>query len=99
METATELKAMLVDYAKQETVGPLKALGKWVAFGLAGAICVVIGVVFWSFALLRLLQSETDALDGGLSFLPYVITLVTVLIAMAVFAALAFKGTSDDGSQ
>lgn len=96
-ETVDELKVMLVDYAKQETLGPLKALGKWVAFGMAGAILIFIGLVLWTLALLRVLQAEV--FDEGWTWVPYLITLGAVVVLTAAFAALAAKGTSEDGNR
>lgn len=75
---------LLKQYAKQETVGPLKGAGRWIGLGLAGATCIGIGVILLILALLRALQTETgDAFDGNWSFVPYVITLVVLLIVMA----------------
>ena len=33
-------------YAKQETIGPLKGAGSWIAFGAAGAVAMSIGLFF-----------------------------------------------------
>jgi hypothetical protein len=72
-------------YVKQETLGPLKGAGRWLALGLAGAVCIGIGLVELSVALLRVLQEETgDTFDGNWSWVPYVITLVFVLVAMGI---------------
>jgi hypothetical protein len=74
-------------YAKQETVGPLKGAGKWIAFGAAGAICLGLGLSLVLLGLLRLLQSEvSDIADGRLSWLPYLIVLVVcgLLIGLAM---------------
>ena len=48
-----ELKNLVVGYAKQETVDPLKSLGRYVGFGAAGGTCIGIGVVLLTLALLR----------------------------------------------
>jgi hypothetical protein len=81
------------DYARQETVDPLKALGKFVGLGLAGVVVLGLGLMFLSLALLRALQTETDGrLDGYLSVVPYLITLVFVLIG-ALLAARAINRT------
>jgi len=52
-----EIQKMLVDYAKQETIDPLKTLGRYLAFGLAGSIFVSLGLFFWSLAILRYVQT------------------------------------------
>ncbi len=71
-------------YAKQETVGPLRGAGRWIAAGAAGAICLGIGLSLLLLGLLRLLQSETG-LDTSRywSWVPYLIVLaVCVLLIM-----------------
>jgi hypothetical protein len=73
---ASELVDLVRAYAKQETVEPLKGLGRYAAFGVAGSLLVGLGVVMVAMALLRALQTETDVFDGRWSWAPYVITLV-----------------------
>jgi flagellar biosynthesis protein FliQ len=72
-------------YARQETVGPLKGAGTWVAFGAAGALCLGIGLSLLLLGLLRVLQAEvSDIADGRLSWLPYLIVLVVCVALIAV---------------
>ena len=74
-------------YAKQETLGPLKGAGRWLAMGAAGAVALGIGGVLILLGLLRLLQTEWDrSARGNLSWLAYLIVLVVAagLIALAV---------------
>ena len=71
---ARELVDLVVGYAKQETVDPLKRLGKTVAFGVAGAALVGMGGVFLSMAALRAMEDETDFFyEHNLTWLPYFI--------------------------
>jgi hypothetical protein len=72
----TELVDLVRAYAKQETIEPLKGLGRYVAFGLAGSLLLGLGVVLLAMALLRALQTEVDVFDGRWSWAPYFITLV-----------------------
>jgi len=86
-EIATELWALTKDYARQETVDPLKGVGRYLGYGAAGALLGGVGVILLMLAGLRALQTETgDALDGNLSWLPYLIVLVVAaaLVAWAV---------------
>ena len=92
-EVIQDIWQLTKDYARQETVDPLKALGRFVGFGLLGASLLGVGVLFLSLALLRALQNETgDVFDGYFSWAPYAITLVVVCIG-AVWAAAAINRT------
>jgi Putative Actinobacterial Holin-X, holin superfamily III len=71
-------------YAKQETLGPLKGVGRSIGLGLAGVICLGLGVVFLLVAVLRVLQTETSAFDGNWSFVPYVIDLVLAIVIVVL---------------
>lgn len=75
-ETLRELWQLLQDYAKQETIDPLKRLGRFVGFGVPAALCAAIGVVLLLVAVLRVLQRETyPHLAGNLSWIPYLVTM------------------------
>ncbi|MET0146713.1 MAG: hypothetical protein ABW328_18275 [Ilumatobacteraceae bacterium] len=80
-------------YAKQETLGPLKGAGKWLALGTAGAALLGVGLALVLLGLLRLIQAEWPrAASGSLSWLPYVI----VLVVCVLFALLAFSRINRD---
>lgn len=84
---ASELWAMVIAYVKQETIVPIKGLGRFIALGLAGSVIVSIGLLLLSLALLRALQTETTVFAGDWSWAPYGITLV----ASGLVAALAAR--------
>jgi len=76
-DEVSELIRLVVAYAKQETVDPLKALGRFLVFGLAGAILLAIGCLLLTLAVLRGLQTELSAhLSGELTWVPYVGALI-----------------------
>ena len=86
-QVMTELWEMTVSYAKQETVEPLKGLGRFVAFGVGAALLGGIGIILLTLSALRALQTQTDGhLGGNLNWVPYLVALVLlgVLIALAV---------------
>ena len=84
-DTVNELKDLLVAYAKQETVDPVKSLGRYVGFGLAGSFLVGLACIFLPLALLRALQAETGtALTGNWSWVPYAVTLVAVVVVVGL---------------
>ena len=73
-------------YAKQETLGPLKGAGRWLAAGTAGALLLGIGLALVLLGVLRLIQTEfANLARGGWSFTPYVIVLAAC-VAVIVFA-------------
>jgi hypothetical protein len=74
---------LLVAYTKQETVEPLKGIGKRIGLGMLGALVAGIGVIELILALLRVLQ-DVEAFDGSLTWIPYLITLVVVVLATAI---------------
>jgi hypothetical protein len=81
-----ELRELVVAYAKQETVEPLRDLGRFLAFGVAGSIVIGVGVSLLLLGGLRVLQTETgDAFAGNWSWVPY----LTVLAGSGVVIALA----------
>jgi Putative Actinobacterial Holin-X, holin superfamily III len=90
-DTGTEALRLVVDYVKQETLDPLKGLGRYVLFGVAGSVALAIGLVVLTVGLLRLLQGETGtSFAGNLSWVPYVICAFAVLaIAAAAVWAVA----------
>lgn len=95
-----ELKDLVVGYAKQETIDPLKSLGRYVGFGAAGGTCVGIGVVLLTMALLRGLQTidainQLDRVHGGTwSWVPYVGALVWLLLISGLAASAAKRGAA-----
>jgi hypothetical protein len=68
-----ELAGLVITYVKQETVVPIKALGRFVAFGVAGALLLAIGGGLLTLAAVRAVQAETgNHLRGNLTWVPYV---------------------------
>lgn len=80
-----ELKNLLIDYFKQETLDPLKYLGRYFIFGLLGSLVFSIGVIYLSLGLMRYFQ-YLDVFKGNVwgSILPYGIAFVSVLLALVL---------------
>ena len=74
---------MLRSYFVQETVGPLRGLGRYVLFGLIGAVGVALGVVLAALALVRILQAETGVFHANWSFVPHLAGAAFLLLAIA----------------
>lgn len=64
------------EYARQETLGPLKGAGRWLALGSIGALFLGLGAILVLLGSLRLVQTEVSAFDGAWSWVPYLIVLV-----------------------
>jgi hypothetical protein len=78
---ARELVDLVIAYAKQETLEPLKGLGKNAALGVGGAVLLGVGGVFCSIGALRAMQSETDFFERhNLTYLPYIVTVVILVL-------------------
>ncbi len=90
-EVANELWGLTKDYARQETIDPLKGVGRYLAYGAVGALLGSLGVILLMLSLLRALQTETgDTFDGNWSWAPYLI----VLVVAGAVAAYAFSRVS-----
>jgi len=82
-----EIKDLAVKYIKEETIQPVKDLGRFVAWGTAGSLLVGVGCTLILFGSLRFLQEQFKVLDGTLSFIPYLIVaaLAALMIAFTVW--------------
>lgn len=90
-EVIGELKELTVTYAKQETIDPLRNVGRFVGFGIGGSFVLGIGLCLLGLAGLRALQTETgDTFEGDWSWAPYLITTVA-LVAIAAVVAMKIK--------
>jgi len=80
-----ELWQLIVAYFRQETVVPLQQLGRWIAFGILGAVLLGVGVLLLATAGLRALQEETGStFTGNLSWIPYMIMFAALVIGGAI---------------
>ena len=73
-ETIQDLWDLLVSYARQETLDPIRNIGRYLAFGVGGMIVVTLGVFLLGLSALRALQTQTgDVFSGFWSWVPYII--------------------------
>ena len=83
-EEGAELFGLLRRYVIQETVTPLRTIGRTLLFGGAAATLLGIGTVFLLLGVLRVLQTETGAAFAGTwSWVPYPITAILGLVLVA----------------
>jgi uncharacterized integral membrane protein len=86
---------LLVAYAKQETVEPLRGLGRWIGFGAGGSVLIATGISLLLLSVLRALQTETGTtFTGNWSWAPYVIVLIGALLVggLSYWAVKSKKG-------
>jgi hypothetical protein len=90
-DTGSETLQLVIDYVKQETLDPLRGLGRYIVFGVTGAVALSIGLVILSVAFLRFLQGETGStFSGHWSWAPYLIcAVVVVLVALVAVKAVS----------
>jgi hypothetical protein len=81
-----EVVDLVKDYARQETLGPLRGAGRWIAFGVAGSLLIGTGVLFLVLGLLRLVQNEFgDSFDGRWTgLLPYLFALIASVAVIGI---------------
>lgn len=94
-QVASELWELSLAYAKQETIDPLKGLGRFLGFGVGGAILLGLGSVLLGLSGLRALQTETgSSFTGNLSWIPYGIVALSavLLIGLVIWRVVKRKG-------
>jgi hypothetical protein len=88
-ETVRELKELVVAYTKQETIDPLKGLGRYAAYGVGGSVLIGIGIMFLEVGMLRLLQGwgppDAQHFTGNWSWAPYAIVVAGSFIVAGLF--------------
>ena len=85
---------MLRAYVVQETVGPLRGLGRYLLFGLAGALAISVSIVLAALALMRVLQTETAVFGANWSFVPHLAGAALLVVAIVLLAR-AIKPSQD----
>lgn len=78
VDTVETVKA----YAIQETLGPLKGAGRWIGFGLLGAIMLGVGTGILTLGIVRMFQTEFADSFGGrwTRNLPYMFGVIVCLV-------------------
>lgn len=89
-----DIRDLFIQYVKEETIQPLKDLGRFVLWGTVGSVFVGFGFAMLLFAALRFLQEQFRVLDGSLSWLPYLIIAVLGIAVTALTAWRIVSGTA-----
>ena len=86
---------LTIDYLKQEALDPLKGLGRFLLWGLAGSLAIAIGILLILVGVLRVLQTQTGtALTGNWSWVPY---FAVGVLGIAVAGISAWRITAGPG--
>lgn len=89
----SEVVDLVVRYAKQETLGPLKGVARFLAFGIAGSVLLAVGLAVLLLAGLRALQTETGTtFTGTRSWMPYLATAAAAVVVAALAGWRIAKG-------
>ena len=86
-EIVQDLWDLLVAYARQETIDPLRNIGRYLAFGVGGMVVITLGGFMLGLSALRALQTQTgDVFSGFWSWVPYLIVALVFggLVALAI---------------
>lgn len=87
-DTVRDLWDLLVAYTRQETVEPLRNIGRYLLFGVGGMVVITTGVFLLCMSALRALQTQTGGVfDGMWSWVPYLL----VALAVTGLVVLAFS--------
>lgn len=73
---------MLRAYAVQETLGPLRGLGRYILFGLIGAVLVSLAIILATLAVIRVLQTNTSVFGANWSFVPHLVGATMLVLAI-----------------
>ncbi len=98
-----EFKDMVVAYTRQETVDPLKTLGRHLGFGIGGALVIGTGWIFALMALLRGLQRISlfnrplQVAGGSWSWVPYLIVTVVGIVVAGLYGRMVMVRMNENG--
>ncbi|MGH9088885.1 MAG: hypothetical protein ACRDYZ_12385 [Acidimicrobiales bacterium] len=92
-QSGSDALQLVIDYLKQETLGPLKGLGRFLLFGIAGSVALCGGLTVLLIALLRGLQETTGStFAGNWDWAPYLIVSFGALLFIGLAAWRITKG-------
>ena len=98
-QLVSELWELVVTYVKEQTIVPMKALGRYIGFGLLGSLLLGFGVAFLALSGLRALQTETGStFTDDWSWAPYAITVVALIVGGSLVWALRSTSRAEKGT-
>ncbi len=94
---AIDLRDLLIAYSKQELLDPIKDSGRFIGFGLGGALVIALGIFFIAIGTLRMFVTEFEsAFSGNLSVFSY-FAVIALLTAGAVTCFKVSRSAPKDG--
>lgn len=84
---ASDLVDTVKQYAKQETIDPIRGAGRWLAYGALASICLGLALIVATLGFLRLSQFLGGrAMSGSWSFVHYLVALAVdgALVALTI---------------
>jgi uncharacterized membrane protein YidH (DUF202 family) len=91
-EDAEEIGAVALRYVKEETLQPLKDMGRFALYGALGSVFVGFGVVLLLLGALRFFQEQFAVFRGTLSWIPYFIVAALAVVVLALTAWRVIRG-------
>jgi len=80
-EVVSDLWGLLKDYGAQETIDPVKRLGRFIAFGSGATFCWGLAGTMFALAVMRIIQVEGRRwFHGNWSLIAYVVALVITVL-------------------
>ena len=89
----SELYDIVIKYARQEAIDPIRGAGRWIGFGLFAAVLISIGIVIGSLGVLRLVQTTPLGASNSWSWLCYLITVLICLLVGFIASSRIKRGT------
>lgn len=89
-----EIRSIAVRYVKDETLQPVKEMGRFAAYGALGSLFIGFGTVLMLLGALRYLQWQFRVLDGSLSWIPYLIVAALAAIVIVLTGWRIVSGTA-----
>lgn len=94
--TLDDFVELLRAYVHQETVEPLRALGRYLIFGVIGSLCLGVGAVLVAIGGVGGLQAW-GVLEGWWSWVPYLAAGVFLIATGAVAVSVLGRGEQSRG--
>ena len=88
-----ELYDLVVNYARQQTIDPIRGIGRWLIFGLIAAVLMSIGLVLGMLGVLRLIQITAIGESNGWSWMGYFITIIACIAVCWLAVSRIRRGT------